>query len=182
MNLDLIQNKLSELSTPKSGGQKNNDKALSFWKPTVGKALVRFVPSKNNPENPFTELYFHYGIGKRTIISPSNFGEKDPIIEWSLYQPFNIPWQLTGAEEKVYKTNRNIVELTIQKNNLYKFNEYLKFNYTKYYNQLGTTTSGSYINGVNQGYVLDNRDGRGNRVFNSQNDSGSVRRDSSITR
>ena len=47
------------------------------------KALVRFVPSKYNPENPFRELYFHYGIGKRTIISPSNFGEKDPIIEFS---------------------------------------------------------------------------------------------------
>jgi hypothetical protein len=83
MNLNLIQNKLSEMSSPKGGSQKSNEKALSFWKPTVGKALVRFVPSKINPENPFTELYFHYGIGKRTIISPSNFGEKDPIIEFS---------------------------------------------------------------------------------------------------
>jgi hypothetical protein len=83
MNLDLIQNKLNALSAPKGGGMKNNEKALSFWKPTVGKALVRFVPSKYNPENPFRELYFHYGIGKRTIISPSNFGEKDPIIEFS---------------------------------------------------------------------------------------------------
>jgi hypothetical protein len=83
MNLDLIQNKLNALSAPKGGGMKNNEKALSFWKPTVGKALVRFVPSKYNPENPFTELYFHYGIGKRTIISPTNFGEKDPIIEFS---------------------------------------------------------------------------------------------------
>ena len=83
MNLDLIQSKLSALSSPKGGGMKNNEKALSFWKPTVGKALVRFVPSKFNQENPFRELYFHYGIGKRTIISPSNFGEKDPIIEFS---------------------------------------------------------------------------------------------------
>ena len=83
MNLDLIQNKLNALSSPKGGGMKNNERALSFWKPTVGKALVRFVPSKYNPENPFRELYFHYGIGKRTIISPSNFGEKDPIIEFS---------------------------------------------------------------------------------------------------
>ena len=107
--------------------------------------------------------------------------KRDPIIEWSLYQPFNIPWQLTGNIDQVEKTNRNIVELTIQKNNLYKFNEYLKFDYTKYYNQLGTTTSGSYINGVNQGYVLDNRDGRSTGVFNSQNDSGSIRRDYSTT-
>jgi hypothetical protein len=83
MNLDLIQNKLNALSAPKGGGMKNNEKALSFWKPTVGKALVRFIPSKHNPENPFRELYFHYGIGKRTIISPSNFGEKDPIIEFA---------------------------------------------------------------------------------------------------
>jgi hypothetical protein len=83
MNVDLIKNKLTELSSPKGGSQKANEKALSFWKPTVGKALVRFVPSNRNPENPFTELYFHYGIGKRTIISPSNFGEKDPIIEFS---------------------------------------------------------------------------------------------------
>ena len=84
MNVDLIKNKLTELSSPKGGNsQKQNEKALSFWKPQVGKALVRFVPSNRNPENPFTELYFHYGIGKRTIISPTNFGEKDPIIEFS---------------------------------------------------------------------------------------------------
>ena len=58
---------------------------------------------------------------------------QDPQILFQLYIPFNLPWQLTGAKEKVYKTNLNIVELTIQKNNLYKFNEYLKFDYTKYY-------------------------------------------------
>lgn len=84
MNVDLIKNKLNELSTPKgSNSNKKDEKALSFWKPTVGKQLVRFVPSKNNPDNPFTELYFHYGIGKRTIISPLNFGEKDPIVEFT---------------------------------------------------------------------------------------------------
>tara|TARA_R110000772_G_scaffold45970_1_gene105056 strand:+ start:1457 stop:2317 length:861 start_codon:yes stop_codon:yes gene_type:complete len=83
MNLNLIQSKLNEINTPKGGSQKANEKALSFWKPTIGKALVRFVPSNQNPENPFMELYFHYGIGKRTIISPTNFGEKDPILEFS---------------------------------------------------------------------------------------------------
>lgn len=84
MNVDLIKNKLNELSAPKGGNSsKKDEKALSFWKPSVGKSLVRFVPSKKNPENPFTELYFHYGIGKRTIISPTNFGEKDPIVEFT---------------------------------------------------------------------------------------------------
>jgi hypothetical protein len=84
MNVDLIKNKLNELSAPKGGNSnKKDEKSLNFWKPSVGKQLVRFVPSKNNPDNPFTELYFHYGIGKRTIISPLNFGEKDPIVEFA---------------------------------------------------------------------------------------------------
>jgi len=48
--------------------------------------------------------------------------------------------------------------------------------------KLGITTLGSYINGVNQGYVLDNRNGRSTGVFNSQNDSGSIRRDNSMPR
>jgi hypothetical protein len=107
---------------------------------------------------------------------------KDVQIAWPLYQPFNIPWQLTGNREQVERTNRNIVELTSFQNSLPRLADYLRFNFTKYYLQLGTTTSGSYINGVNQGYVLDNRDRRINGVSNSQNDSGSVRRDSSITR
>ena len=86
------------------------------------------------------------------------------------------------VKENVAKINKNSTELVIFKNKFLGLNEYLKFDFTKYYNQLGTTTSGSYINGVNQGYVLDNRDRRGNGVFNSQNDSGSIRRDNSITR
>jgi hypothetical protein len=107
---------------------------------------------------------------------------KDPQILWSLYQPFNITWQLTGDKQHVARINKNSVELVSFRNKFPRLEEYLKFDYTKYYNQLGTTTSGSYINGVNQGYVLDNRDGRGNRVFNSQDDSGSVRRDNSTSR
>lgn len=85
MNLDLINSKLVALSAPKGNNsqKQKEEKALSFWKPTVGKSLVRFVPSLLDPENPFKELYFHYGIGKRTIISPINFGEKDPIVEFA---------------------------------------------------------------------------------------------------
>ena len=107
---------------------------------------------------------------------------KDPQILWQLYQPFIITWQLTGNQEQVARINKNSVELVSFRNRFPRFDEYLKFDFTKYYNQLGTTTSGSYINGVNQGYVLDNRDRRIDGVSNSQNDSGSVRRDSSITR
>ncbi len=58
---------------------------------------------------------------------------KDPNILWQLYYPFNIAWQLTGDKEQVYKTNRNIVELTSQRLKLPRFGDYLNNNYLKYY-------------------------------------------------
>jgi hypothetical protein len=126
-----------------------------------------------------TNEYQYIEINKDTF---AKLASKDTQILWELYQPFFIDWHLTGGKENVAKINKNSTELVIFKNKFLGLNEYLKFDFTKYYNQLGTTTSGSYINGVNQGYVLDNRDRRGNGVFNSQNDSGSIRRDNSITR
>ena len=59
---------------------------------------------------------------------------KDVQIAWPLYQPFNIPWQLTGNREQVESTYRNIVELTSFQNSLPRLAEYLRFNFTKYYN------------------------------------------------
>ena len=50
-----------------------------FWRPTVGKQQIRIVPSAYNSANPFTELKFYYGITNKVMISPLNFGEKDPI-------------------------------------------------------------------------------------------------------
>lgn len=54
-------------------------------------------------------------------------------IDWALYIPFNIPWQLTGDKQKVYDVNRNITLLAMRKNSLPKFDQYLKEDYTKYY-------------------------------------------------
>jgi len=80
MDLNEIKNRLNNLqakSAPR-GEQKN-----LFWKPSVGKQTVRVVPSKFNKSNPFTEMFFYYGIGNRVMVSPLNFGEKDPIAEFA---------------------------------------------------------------------------------------------------
>jgi hypothetical protein len=58
---------------------------------------------------------------------------KDPQIEYSLYIPFYISWQLTGNKQQVARTNKNIVDLTMKRLSLPKFNLYLKEDYTKYY-------------------------------------------------
>jgi hypothetical protein len=80
MDLNAIRSKLNSLQQTNKGG--NNDRSL-FWKPSIGKQVIRIVPNKFNKSNPFTEVYFHYGIGERTMISPINFGEKDPIVEFA---------------------------------------------------------------------------------------------------
>jgi hypothetical protein len=58
---------------------------------------------------------------------------QDPQILFQLYIPFNLPWQLTGDREQVYKTNRNITELTSVRQKLPMLAEYLKMDFTKYY-------------------------------------------------
>ena len=78
MDLNALKAKLDTLQSNPQGGQKT-DYSLIFWKPTVGKQQIRIVPSAYDASNPFTELKFYYGITNKVMISPSNFGEKDPI-------------------------------------------------------------------------------------------------------
>lgn len=82
MDINSIRAKLSALQTQNSRPSGEARKNV-FWKPAVGKQTIRIVPSAYNKSNPFSELYFHYGIDKNPIISPTNWGEKDPIVEFA---------------------------------------------------------------------------------------------------
>lgn len=82
MDLSALKSRLAALQNPR-GGQKG-ELSKTLWSPAVGKHQVRIVPSAYTKSNPFRELFFHYGIGnKNTMISLSNFGEKDPIVEFA---------------------------------------------------------------------------------------------------
>jgi gp32 DNA binding protein like len=76
LNLDKIKSRLNSLSN-----QDANKKL--FWKPVKGKQVIRIVPYKFNPENPFIELKFHYGLAGKTYISPDTFGRPDPVVEFA---------------------------------------------------------------------------------------------------
>jgi len=52
---------------------------------------------------------------------------------WQDYLPFNIPWSISGDKLTVAKTNKNIVDLIMLRLSLYKFNDYLRNDYTKFY-------------------------------------------------
>ena len=82
MDLDVIKQRLEALQKPASNNSNNNGKSL-FWKPSIGKDTIRIMPSKFDKDTPFSELYFHYGIGKPVMISPTNWGEKDPLVEFA---------------------------------------------------------------------------------------------------
>jgi hypothetical protein len=81
MDLSEIKNRLSAMQSKQ--GNNSGEKKNIYFKPSVGKESVRVVPSKFNKATPFTELYIHYGIGNKVMISPTNWGEKDPIVEFA---------------------------------------------------------------------------------------------------
>jgi gp32 DNA binding protein like len=80
MDITKLKARLASLQNPRG---KKEDQSQDFWKPGVDKYKVRIVPSKYDKSNPFKELFFHYEIGGKTMISPVNFNEKDPIVEFA---------------------------------------------------------------------------------------------------
>jgi len=83
MDLKSIKNKLSALQTQ---GQKKEkvDYSKYLWKPKQeGKYQIRIVPSKLDKNNPFREVFVHYGFSKFPIYALTNWGEKDPIVEFA---------------------------------------------------------------------------------------------------
>ena len=84
MDLNTIKSKLATLNKSSHGGNKEKkDYTLIYWKPKQeGKYIIRFVPSNLNSQNPFQEIYMHYGVGKFPIVALSNWGEQDPIVDF----------------------------------------------------------------------------------------------------
>ena len=76
MDLKAIKNRLNQLQT-------TNNRTSNLWKPSPGNQVVRIVPYKFNKDNPFIELYFHYGLANKNYLSPTSFGRPDPIEEFA---------------------------------------------------------------------------------------------------
>ena len=83
MDLKSIKNKLNALQT--SGQKKDKvDYSKYLWKPKQeGKYQIRIVPSKLDKNNPFKEVFLHYGMSKFPMYALTNWGEKDPIVEFA---------------------------------------------------------------------------------------------------
>ncbi len=79
---DLIKQRLAKLQSKNAGNSEKIDYSTLFWKPKLGKQVIRIVPRKTNKDYPFAEVSFHqYNVFKKSIYCLENFGEKDPVME-----------------------------------------------------------------------------------------------------
>lgn len=111
LNIAALKAKLNQFT-------KQTDRSDALWKPSEGKTVIRILPWKDNKENPFIELYFHY-LGNKTYLSPTSYGNRDPISEfadalasggtkddWAQSRPFRpklrtfVPMIVRGEEDK----------------------------------------------------------------------------------
>ena len=85
MDINAIKQRLNSLQSNQNTSKKEKiDYSKVYWKPKQeGKYQIRIVPSKNDPKNPFQEVFVHYGISKFPIYALTNWGEKDPIVEFA---------------------------------------------------------------------------------------------------
>lgn len=80
-NIDLIKQRLLKLQSKGSSSEKI-DYSTIFWKPKLGKQVVRIVPRKDNKDYPFYEIPFHqYNVFKKSVYSLEAFGENDPVVQ-----------------------------------------------------------------------------------------------------
>jgi hypothetical protein len=106
---------------------------------------ILFIPNYYQPQP--TEQDYQIGEFQRYFVKKTNeliytevnkdthdkISNQDPNYLWQYYITFSLPWSISGNELTVAQTNNKIVELTMQRLKLYKFNEYLNNDYLKFY-------------------------------------------------
>jgi len=76
VDLERVRQRLQQIKN-------STTKQTNLYKPKPGKTQIRILPYKFQPGYPFIELFFHFDLGKRPILSPVTFGEPDPCVEYA---------------------------------------------------------------------------------------------------
>ena len=63
------------------------------------------------------------------------FDKKDPGVPWKTNKTFSLIWTLTGDITQAAQTNKNITELTEQRQKAFGLSVYLKEDWTQYYKE-----------------------------------------------
>jgi hypothetical protein len=166
---------------PNSNGEFNEGEAesrgISFSNPPIisttpynnKKIPIRFLPVYNptipTPKDYNLGVFTRYFCKKNNELKYIEIDEKtynllklkSNQLAWDLYTPLLVLWYLNGEKEKVFQTNKGLVNLIEKQNKWYGFSQYFKDNYTKYYQSQYTNnlyTSGSEFTTKNgQNYI-----------------------------
>jgi len=82
MDLSFVKQKLAD-NANKGAKREKIDYSKIFWKPKAGKYQIRIVPNKFRKEWPLREVQMHYGFSKGPILALTNWGEADPIVDFT---------------------------------------------------------------------------------------------------
>jgi len=104
--------------------------------PTVvpSQTTTNIPPLYPTPKDYEVGVFTRYFIKKRNeFLFDELTKDQQSNVNTTLYIPFQIQWQLVGNSDATYITNRNMVLVAEQKNNVYGLQTYLKENYLQYY-------------------------------------------------
>jgi len=129
--LDVIPRNVLNYTTLKGGNDLlfKTYKLPTAYQPTPAESdyktgeIIRYFTKKTN-ELVYVEVSLEEYTG---------FSTKSPQYAWTEYLTFSLPWQISGKEEEVGKVNRNMVLLTEQRNKIRGLQEFLRFDYLKFY-------------------------------------------------
>lgn len=108
----------------------------------VYSVLKKVKPNQNisSPPTPYypipTQQDYEAGEFQRYFAKKTNeniYYETRGIVNNSFYFSIELPWQIRGNKEEVYNTNKNIVRLKEQENNVVGLGVFLNFDYLQFY-------------------------------------------------
>jgi hypothetical protein len=128
----------SNLSIPQNSIVIESDSSYTY--PPIANAPVTAVVFPTNNDYTIGEFQ-RYFLKKRNEIqylevnleTYQNYVNQVNGVQWQLYLPITIPWELTGDYDSVYNTNRNIVLLKESTLKVIGFAQYFRNQFTKYF-------------------------------------------------
>lgn len=134
----------NKIATPSTTSILNSDIIGNYIEVLEDKPVSRFLPTPYYPTPSPTDYkrgyftrYFAKQVNDYSFIEINdktykNLSQNNSEYLWELYYVTKIPWQISGDVNKVYNTNKNIVEIQ-EKNKFRGLSTFLRKNYLKFY-------------------------------------------------
>lgn len=126
----------------------------TFWTRDYLKTNPTTTTTPNQPLRIYplpTEQAYTLGEFQRYFLSKTNepkfieidktqyqkYLDKDENVAYQLYQPFSLPWVISGDRNEAYNVNKKTVERTQKRQQIPGFKSYFKERYDQFYKELG---------------------------------------------